>query len=268
MFYLLICVLIIVPLSANEKLIGGRPALSTEFLSTVRIRNNCTAAKVGENKLLLAAHCLVNEKNKIRLNMSIGKSIFIKNHYLKKWQEYKISKHFIHNSFRREVRRHIRRRDERQNFAEKSFDIALIEVDRALEGIPTAPIDFSKVKPGDKLIIGGFGCEKNIFTPTPARLKRLKMGLTVAIYKNKIYKYVIDASSTLKYNIITAARNLSTTYPGLCPGDSGGPVYRFGNDKSIVGVNSYYVFKNNTGVPYANLHTRLSALKIWLNGIL
>ena len=59
---------------------------------------------------------------------------------------------------------------------------------------------------------------------------------------------------------IAAAGAPDAGVASICPGDSGGPVYRDdGTQTKIVGVNSYYDFapSDTQGISFANWHTRL-----------
>ena len=46
----------------------------------------------------------------------------------------------------------------------------------------------------------------------------------------------------------------------LCPGDSGGPLWRgmTGSVNRVVGVNAYYNFSDNSNISYQNSHTRIT----------
>jgi hypothetical protein len=75
----------------------------------------------------------------------------------------------------------------------------------------------------------------------------------------------------------TPGKNLVATAASLCPGDSGGPVYRTNRTaETIVGVNAYYSFKppseDGPGVSVTNWHTRLDSgarngVATWLHGL-
>ncbi|MGC4069426.1 MAG: hypothetical protein QM784_33195 [Polyangiaceae bacterium] len=44
----------------------------------------------------------------------------------------------------------------------------------------------------------------------------------------------------------------------LCPGDSGGPLYRQGHNRQlVVGINALLAYTNEAGISFANWHTRL-----------
>jgi hypothetical protein len=49
---------------------------------------------------------------------------------------------------------------------------------------------------------------------------------------------------------------------GLCPGDSGGALYREGTNR-VVGVNASYTFLPDSNVPVTNWHTRLDGDARW-----
>jgi S1-C subfamily serine protease len=59
---------------------------------------------------------------------------------------------------------------------------------------------------------------------------------------------------------------LDSTSASICPGDSGGPVYKESN-QSVIGINSQYIFSDKSGVSYLNTHTRLSEVSDWIHSI-
>ena len=68
------------------------------------------------------------------------------------------------------------------------------------------------------------------------------------------------------HNIISKGHGFDNRYSSLCPGDSGGPVFRESNHNEIVGINAYYSFKRDDrlGISYTNMHARLSPISDWI----
>jgi hypothetical protein len=124
---------------------------------------------------------------------------------------------------------------------------------------------------GQAVIVGGYGCEDEAgqAVPTAQRTERhLRFGLSTALPKSALVHEgsqftgnptaVDDAAAS---NVVTAGPGTDPARPGLCSGDSGGPLYRAGPARIIVGINANYTFSPNTPdhptFPVTNLHTRL-----------
>jgi hypothetical protein len=59
--------------------------------------------------------------------------------------------------------------------------------------------------------------------------------------------------------VVTAGHAQDEAFASLCLGDSGGPLYRPDRaDPRVVGVNSDYSFRDQSGVSWTDWHTRTS----------
>ena len=150
-----------------------------------------------------------------------------------------------------------------------AYDVAFIVVAENITDIAEAEIDLNKVQVADPLIVGGYGCEDRLGGATP-NPRRYKVGETYAVDIDKLkgargnYSDINVQRNIYTHNILTAAQKINSSVPSICPGDSGGPVYRANDHLAIVGVNSYYSFNDESGISATNWHTRLANLKIWV----
>lgn len=187
-------------------------------------------------------------------------------------------------------------------------DLAVIVTREDLPAdIPEAAIDLSPVAPGDRVVVTGFGCEDAVGGSWDYSNQRLKVAETEAVaFERTIHPgsfiYPEDRDTPLAstmdgiYVITPGPTDLPPVAPsdaaeagapdaggadasapadprgGLCPGDSGGPLYRLGERAVIVGVNANYTFATGEsyplgdatsrtfqygGSPVTNWHTRL-----------
>jgi len=117
-----------------------------------------------------------------------------------------------------------------------SEDWALCLLEHELTGIPFETVDLEALPAvGDPLILTGYGCTQE----GGALDGLLRIGLSIV--DDKPFNWP-DETST-----IYTASDMSAGGAILCPGDSGGPLYRFsggvGDARSIVGVNSRTTFE-------------------------
>lgn len=241
--------------SAHPFLIGGEQAETTQFRSTVHLALGCTASKVASKTFMLAAHCVLNQYGENSYNP--GSIIVIKTHY-GITATTTVKKVFAHESYATALKN---KESNSQGF--QSYDIALIAVNEKTPEIPVVAIDYEKIKAGEKVVIGGYGCEKNALDPDGRRL--FKIALTKVASSSVISKdyYGRDISRANEFNFYTKGKAMDSESGSICPGDSGGPVYRNSNN-SVIGVNSLYIFKDNSAISYVNTHTRVSEVADWI----
>jgi hypothetical protein len=180
-------------------------------------------------------------------------------------------------------------------------DVAVVKVRGDLEGIAEASVDLSPIRAGDSVVITGYGCETAVggsFDYESQQLKVAKLRtkpFTLAVHPgsfvsdaekgSELYQTMNEIYSITPGSDARTDRTPEAKFGGLCPGDSGGPLYR-GDAKqlTVVGVNANYTFKggqsytvdgitfNYGGDPATNWHTRLDnkgSLKVgaWLRGL-
>jgi hypothetical protein len=146
-----------------------------------------------------------------------------------------------------------------------------------LVDIPTATIDVDPVNEGDPLTIVGYGCVTGVRSydaDGKLRAADVKAVPTSAVVHPGSYLAYADAATLTEVAgnyLITPGPKMVGDAGGLCPGDSGGPVYRTGTNV-IVGVNASYSFESGGDIPVTNWHTRLDAkathgIAAWLESL-
>ncbi len=257
------------PLSIRSgNLIGGSVADPKDYPATIRLISGCTAAKVAPKLILTAAHCVVDlHTGDIRANYQTDSKIGIQ--YGSKTYTDFVVETLPHESFVNAVKAANAAGNSPNNVSKDSYDVAFIVVRENLTDIGEAEIDLNKVLVTDPLIVGGYGCEDHLGGTTPSP-RHYKAGETYAVDIDALagargnYSSRSVQQSIFQHNILTAAQKFDSAVPSICPGDSGGPVYRANDHLAIVGVNSYYSFNDESGISTTNWHTRLSNLKTWV----
>ena len=258
----------------SGNLIGGQevPRNRNEFSSVVTFKDgiSCTGVKIGPGLFLLAAHCVSDFlTGEISSKLSRGNTLSIMPH-AKGWKETKITKVFVHPSYRKEILKRIARKDDDSFYAGYiSSDLAIIKTKDNFNDINKIKISFDKIYEGQTVSIMGTGCEISLKSRMPYA-KKLKVKNVKVINKNyskhnfaKAHPTHIDA-----VNFLTEGRNLNKTSASLCSGDSGGPVFTT-DAKAVIGINSYYTFNDGSGVSYTNLHARLDIedVRQWIESV-
>ncbi|WP_146649098.1 S1 family peptidase [Labilithrix luteola] len=252
--------------SDNGALIGGQVATTAQFPSNLYLKTGCTAAKVAPKKILTAAHC-VFDPAMASVRFANGSTISVSRDPVNGFAEHKVKEVHVHPSWVTAC--------EAQYCAASSVtalmdaaDIALIELEDDIEYVPSAEIDTTELVPKTKVVIIGFGCTKGVLV----RDDRPNPTLAYAIGEIAPPQLLDHPGSPIENDKEheIAAGNYALTYgpasyrqqAGICPGDSGGPLYRDEDGKmKIVGVNSNYTFfpdqQDKLGLPVSNWHTRL-----------
>lgn len=248
------------PSEEDDSLIGGSPVGENGYRATLFIAGNCTVAKVGSRQLLTAAHCVAREggtsASPVRPEFSPGKVFSITG--------VNDLKNVVEGSFKEVV---VERVDMHPAYVAAMVgqttpvifngappDVAVITLTgdsaKKLSDIPAAKVDMRPVQPGESVVLQGYGCEQGPTTldPHPARLKSQKAS-------------ALPLSAIEQSPILLAPRRVHQAYAmtdvrasaGLCPGDSGGPLFRANGQKTIVGVNAHSIHD-------LNWHTRLDSV--------
>jgi hypothetical protein len=269
-----------------RELTGGIVAKSGDFPSTVFIGNDCTAAKVAPDKFLLASHCVYDPQTHgwvgayLQLpTMAVTSSptppanpLAASSDPRTGWVRVHVKGAYVDPAW-----------IANQNFPQQyltASDVAVIQIAKedipAVAAIPVSPVDFNAVQVGTSVAIMGYGCEAGIkgASAGPARLKysRTKtIPASQATNDQTQFNGRIDINLVDQRYFFTPGQAQIAEDASICPGDSGGPVYRLdasGKPTSIVGVNAYYDFlvQDQQGIAYSNWHTRFNGT--WLASVL
>ncbi len=244
-----------VAIRSAEAFVGGEIRSHKDYPSTVGVYLDMTAGftmvKIGPRAFLTAAHTSdsapqrVDETGRARQSeewylawgrgtrVGNGFEIFVgttKDDFV--FQTLKVEASFAHPSFAQ----HIRRSKEYNAIGEAEIaydgtwiDAVVYVVDRDTPDIPIANIDATDLRPGDEITVGGYGCQDEFKEAAFTLYQSLK-------YTDDVVTNITDVDFS--------KRNQRSR---LCPGDSGGPVYRVVRDSKgniikphteVVGINS------------------------------
>jgi hypothetical protein len=269
--------------TADDDLVGGDQAKDGDFPSTMIVRDNCTVSKVGPRHILTAAHCVFDEgAGQIRAEYQPGATIYVSSRTdvdnrapleSAGYRAVTLVKVHVPGVLYQEK---VTNGWPRPLLESAAPDVAIMEITEgtapAIADVPEAAIDLRPLAPGDNVVIMGYGCEKGVAAEKDYSRVRLKtkatklVGVDATVHPGS---YVTDPSSPFAKNLekqylFTPGQGIAAEQASLCPGDSGGPVYRDdGGANVIVGVNAYYSFADQATDPAriskTNWHTRLDA---------
>ena len=262
---------------SSDELIGGAVTSSAEAGATLRVRNGCTAAKVGPRHVLTAAHC-VYDNGGLRAQYASGQTVWLEPGNGAVPRPYRVRTTHVHPTWVSACAQIGCVGGDGTQIA--ASDTALIETVDAIVDVPTARVDAAPLPSGAVVTVSGYGCEDTVMgIPTWLRSalgSRLKMADTSLLPAEA----TLHAGSRVqgsqlvslaRYKLVTPGPAYATPGPGLCPGDSGGPLYRANTGRLVVvGVNASYTFSSLTGgLPVTNWHSRLddgspAKLATWL----
>ena len=244
---------------SKDDLVGGRLALESEFPATVLL-GGCTGVKVGARKFLLAAHCVHDTiNNVVGLPPGSGITVNANNDSSLPGEFLTVQQTVIHPQWLSSCVP-----DCGVNVLNPTYpaDVAVITVNELTPQIPKASVHATAVAVGSPVVIMGYGCEG----PGEGPGGRLKLqNLTTLAGSALLHPgtYVPNAQAAADVAasyVITPGFFTSSSNATLCPGDSGGPLYRNNaSEQLVVGVNAYYTFSDVPGGvgSVTNWHTRL-----------
>ncbi|WP_437781723.1 trypsin-like serine protease [Sorangium sp. So ce1097] len=254
--------------AAEDELIGGQPALETEYPSTV-LGPGCTAAKVGPRHFLTAAHCVDDLYTAtVEPGYGPGGSYAVSADNTPPISPYvnlTIEQTYIHPQWIADcaAARAAGAPDCGVNVLNPGYtpDLAVVVVNELSPTIPAAVVDGAAVAVGDPVVATGYGCETPGGAPTHV-FKIQNLTASASSILNHPGSYVSGAAinDVAASYVLTPGYAANTSYASLCPGDSGGPLYRQSStDLIVVGVNAYYTFPSAPGSnpSQTNWHTRL-----------
>ncbi len=251
--------------SEDHQLIGGRPATVARFPSTLHIAAGCTAAKVAPKLVLTAAHC-VFDPNRLEPKYGPNKPIRLSRQPTDGHVERAVVEVHVHPKWKSACA---------ESYCAASAvtakldapDVAVIELAEDLDEVPAAPIDPMPLAAGDDVQILGFGCTQGVhIADDRSQITLLFADAQIAPLSAAIH----DGSPVTRNDLpvyggnylLTGGPGSAAIAAGLCPGDSGGPVYaQRGSTLAVVGVNANYTLRPDAedpnGKPVTNWHTRL-----------
>lgn len=253
------------PADEASALINGEVASPAQFPATVfLIEKKCTAAKVAPKVLLTAAHCVWDAMAK-EPSLAPGRPLSYAKDPKLPGKPLTVTSVVIHPAWQAACTKDACISNEVTAKLDAP-DVAVIKVETDLDDVRVAQIEDKPLERGDRVIVLGYGCEAGVMGERPKLDERkLKFSETSIIPATRTAH---EGSPVTREDVpkvagsyaITGGPGLVNARAGLCPGDSGGPVYRWrGSKLVVVGVNSNYTFKadDTVGLPVTNFHTRL-----------
>lgn len=231
---------------SNPKYIGGEIATDGQFPSSVQLAftgspmpSVCTAVKIAKNIYLTAAHCnhwLVPPPG-FDLTIAWGAQLIPNSTQTRKVKVVASEAHASANASLKKandvvksLKMQVPPPDSKaigaafiDEFA-KGSDFKLIAIDEEITDIPSAEVDFSPLKVGNEVIVGGYGRE-SLNGPSFGRLR----------YAKKTVSLILSATAEVPIEDTGG----TTSKSSIAKGDSGGPVYTLTNGNlAVVAVNS------------------------------
>jgi hypothetical protein len=246
----------------------------------------CSAVLVAPNAILTAAHC-VQGTNPDGSGTGFPKDAYSPNHWVSmtngpvidgnaQWWDTQVASAWIHPDWILACQNGCPSAWSQAPSVTAPYapDLAiLVMTTNAPFGVAPVNIDLAALNPGDQVTVAGFGCEVSTSGPKPDP-PRLKLGFTSvedAFHVNDVSSVVADLDAFGNNYSVTPGRNGGGAV-SLCPGDSGGPVFRGDvSENLLVGINANYTFDNPTGgVSVTNIHVRTvnAAIADWIASVL
>lgn len=253
--------------SEDANLIGGSYLEDGDLPSTLLIKDNCTASKVGARHILLAAHCVWDKG--LQPMFADGKQLRVTSAASATSTTPFQTLTIRHTNVGPEWVENCSSADSMCMAAgydneHRASDVAVVETVEEIANVPVAAIDTEPLQPGEAVIVTGYGCQGSVGGYWSYSSSNLKAGVVQllpaqATIHSGSQVTPENVSHVAGHDLITPGPAWTTPGPGLCPGDSGGPLYRAkGGGATIVGVNGSYTFSGvGGGLPVTNWHTRL-----------
>lgn len=239
---------------SSHALVNGKLAPPGMFPS-VGAMSGCTATKVGPRHYLLAAHCYMarigSPRNAILFDFgSVSRVI----------AEHEVTLHPSWVETCSKIECSGTEVGTPQDNPRK-VDAALVRLAWEEPSVPASPIHLAKLVPGDTVIMAGRGCTQGIGEPGSGLRYNQSVVVSHAelVHEGSLYGPVADLAKDS--NVVTPGYAMNPIYPSLCPGDSGGPLFRaVSGQYRLAGIHADYTFRGDYeagGLSVTNLHTRL-----------
>lgn len=222
--------------SQSDELVGGHVATAAEYPATVDF-GGCTGVKVGPRHFLSAGHCFAGSTQQY---LSVTADHNAQNFQFLSIASINVDPEYLNCTA--------------CNGTDNDFglkpDVSLVIVHELTPNIAEAIIDPNTAQIGDPVTLTGYGCENGVGQPSgPPRLKVGDSHVADPFLLSNL-------TNTPGAYVTTLGPALSPGSPGICPGDSGGPLYRTGTNL-VVGVNAVVSFGGPQGTPFGAWHTRV-----------
>lgn len=252
----------------RHEVIRGELARPDDFPATLFLKGKCTGAKVGPNHVLTAAHCVYDASSQgVDAAYASGKTLSVESNLPSVGRRAAVVRETLVNP------------EWLSGCAETlcgatsvtglldAADVAVVVFEHGLEGIPSAAIDSGQVQTGDRVTLVGFGCKNGVRVSRDGSSGALLFGAAAVVEGAAVihpgsFVKEADIPRVSQTYFFTAGPGRGGEHAGLCPGDSGGPVYRVSSEgPKVIGVNSNYTMKKGAedelGLPITNWHTRI-----------
>ncbi|MDZ4677812.1 MAG: trypsin-like serine protease [Oligoflexia bacterium] len=143
----------------------------------------------------------------------------------------------------------------------RKVDLAIVKLAKPDYSIPFVQIDYGSINTGESVVIAGFGCTADIGEEGDGLRYAESIVVSADIMKHQHSLYAPVADLASQSNFVTPGYSYNTRYSSLCPGDSGGPVFRMKNSSPVlIGINADYTFFGpyERSISVTNVHTRIS----------
>ncbi|WP_438025398.1 trypsin-like serine protease [Sorangium sp. So ce233] len=237
--------------SSQDQLVNGHVATEAEYPSAVYL-GGCTGVKVGPRHFLSAAHCFSNPGSVTQINVTADNNTL---------NQVTLTVQSVNNHPEYQNCTSCAGDNSMSDFGLKP-DVSLIIVNELTPQIEVAVIDPNPVQDGTSVTLTGFGCER--ITPPPPT--RFKVGDSVTVSP-----LTFDPATTIPGGYTTTAGPVVVPgAPALCPGDSGGPLFRTGTNL-VVGINA--LVSGTSEGEIGNWFTRLDLesrynVHAWIQGLI
>ncbi|MFD2111358.1 trypsin-like serine protease [Thiorhodococcus fuscus] len=272
---------ILLPLwsSSAVALLGGQLDTQGRYGAVVSLgegeRLHCSATKIGPDRFLTAAHCVVSlGDGELEDAFRPGRRLFIGHQLAPRSPDdltpVTLAEVRLHPSYAQALRRFIAYRQETirayrerysgdelarrvrlvkldTHFTSRFPDVAILTVAEPTPDIPVLSVDCEPLRAGETVEIVGYGYES---------LKTMALARRTMPYGRRN----VGSSQVIRVdpvNFYTYAGEMRSGRPSLSPGDSGGPVLRGGQ---VVGVNGSVYGLNRLDRARSNMSVNLSGL--------